>query len=419
MQLKGTATLLGALATITASPRALAQQAGAVADVETTQAVYHEAPTATRMTVYAPQVDVSATPASWITARAGYDADVVSGASVAVKAGAAYAASRGGADVISVASVRDTRHVGRGGVTLRNGDQTLVVGYAYGTENDYRSQGLAVSARTEAFDHNTQLELGYAKGLDSVCDRVQGAGEPPSRKVALEDAQGCFTVNAPLRTTRAVDTDGFQATWTQAWTPALATQLGWTSQIIHGFQGNPYRSVILGPGQKAQEHVPENRARHAASLRVKWFLRPVKAVLHLSLRAYGDTWGVGSGAAELELEKYLGEVFRLAARLRVYRQSGARFFSDDYSGGDPPLGPKGQYFTGDRELSPMESGLLGLRAVYTRAMTEGRLLGLFTGVRTSLGADVTQFRYDDYTLGGRPVGNARGYLGSFNLLLSF
>ena len=42
-------------------------------------------------------------------------------------------------------------------------------------------------------------------------------------------------------------------------------------------------------------------------------------------------------------------------RARVYHQTGAVFWSDDYTGGDPPLGPKGQYWTGDRELSPFNS----------------------------------------------------------------
>ncbi|MBX3224176.1 MAG: DUF3570 domain-containing protein [Labilithrix sp.] len=386
-----------------------------VAEVDTAHTLYHEAPTRTNMTVYTPGVDAAATPADWITVRGGYEADIVSGASVATKAGSAYQSVNPGVDVITTASVKDFRHAPRGGFTLRKGDVAYTASYTYGTENDYKSHSIFVGARTDAYEHNTQFEISYARNFDSVCDRVQAAGDTPPRFRALEDSSGCFT-NDPLRRRRPLSIDGLQASWTQAWTPTFATQLVYTAQLIDGFQSNAYRSIIVAQGLKAQEHHPDVRVRQALALRLNWYVRPIKVALRLTGRAYRDTWDVTSGTGELEAERYLVEGLRLAARGRFYRQTGALFWSDDYTGGDPPLGPKGQYFTGDRELSPFWSIGLGARVTYLIHPTpkpEGgtsRLLGIFTNAKLGASVDAIQFSYDEYTLAGVPITNARAYI---------
>jgi hypothetical protein len=123
---------------------------------------------------------------------------------------------------------------------------------------------------------------------------------------------------------------------------------------------------------------------------------------------------VKSFTADAEVEKYFGEALRLQARGRFYRQSGALFWSDDYTGGDRPLGPRGQYFTGDRELSPFTSLLIGLRATYVIRPSEGRLLGLMQSLKLSASADAMQFDYDEYTLGGSTISNARAFIFGLN-----
>lgn len=401
--------LSAALASVTQPARA---EAGSV---ETSHSLYHEAPTRSNMTVYTPALDVSAVPASWLTVRGGYGADVVSGASVAVKAGPAYQSANPGADVVTTASVRDLRHTPHGSVVLRKDDVSLTAGYTYGTENDYRSHSAFVAARTEAYDHNTQLELSYARNFDLVCDRVQGVNDAPPRHRALESSTGCFTGDDPLRTRHKVAVDGFQASWSQAWTPTLLTQLVYTAQMVNGFQSNPYRSVIVAQGLKAQEHHPGTRTRQAVGLRANLYLRPIKTALRAGVRGYTDTWDVRSATVDLEAERYFAEPFRAALRVRGYRQSGALFWSDDYTGGDAPLGPQGQYFTGDRELSPFTSGLLGLRGTYLWQLGGGRrILGLFESIKVSEEVDVIQFSYDEYTLGGAPLRNARAYIGTLS-----
>jgi hypothetical protein len=367
------------------------------------------------MTVYTPGVDVAATPADWVTVRGGYEADVVSGASVATKAGPSYQAVNPGVDVVTTASVKDFRQSPNGGFTLRKGDVAYTASYTYGTEHDYRSHSIFVGAKTEAYEHNTQFEISYARNFDSVCDRVQAVNDTAPRFRALEDSKGCFT-NNPLRRRRPLTIDGLQAGWTQAWTPTFATQLIYTAQLLDGFQSNPYRSIIVAQGLKAQEHHPEVRLRQAVALRFNWYLRPIKVALRLTGRAYRDTWDIVSGTGELEAERYLFESVRVAARGRFYKQSGAVFWSDDYTGGNAPLGPKGQYFTGDRELSPFWSFGLGVRVMQTFRPSSGpdgqnrRMLGIFTDAKIGASADAMQFSYDEYTLAGVPITNARAYI---------
>lgn len=390
-----------------------------VAQVDTAHTVYHEAPTRTTMTVYTPGIDLSVTPAEWVTIKGGYEADVVSGASVSTKAGAAYQGVNPGVDVVTTASVKDLRHAPHGGITLRKGDVSYTAQYTYGTENDYKSHSIFVAARTEAFDHNSQFELSYARNFDLVCDRVQAINDQPPRYRAMEDSNGCFTGSDDLRTRHTLAIDGLQGAWTQSWTPDFATQLAYTAQILNGFQSNPYRSVILGQGLKAQEHHPENRIRQALALKMNFYVRPIKLAIRATGRIYHDTWDITSGTAELEAERYLFEGFRVALRGRFYRQSGAVFWSDDYTGGEPPLGPKGQYFTGDRELSPFTSFILGARFAYNVHPKEGRLLGLMTGFKIGLAFDMMQFDYDEFTLGGTPITNARALVIGLNMSAQF
>jgi hypothetical protein len=401
-----------ALAVVAASFSVLAARdaRAETVDFDTAHTLFYEAPTRSHMFVYTPGVDLAVKPTDWLGVNAGYEADVVSGASVAVKAGPAYAATHPGADVITAASVHDVRHQGRGGFSLTHGNTTYAGGYAYSTENDYRSHSFFVTAKTDALEHDTEFELGYAKNLDQVCDRTQSPNVTPSRAFALEDSVGCFVKSNDLRTRRDVNVDAFEGSWTQAWTPVFATQLVYTAQIVDGFQSNPYRSVILGEGLKAQEHHPNDRARHAVALRGNYFIRPIRAAVHAGVRGYADSWDIKSITAELELEKYVGDALRVALRGRFYKQSGALFYSDDYSGGDPPLGPKGQYFTGDRELSPFTSVLAGAHASYTFRRDKGPLVWIIESAHVAVSADAVQFFYDQFTLGGEPIGDARAYL---------
>src|SRR5437773_40321 len=80
--------------------------------------------------------DLEVVPFDWLKVRGGWEADVVTGASIATKAGLPYQSTHPGADVVTAASVHDLRNQARGGFTLKKEAVELVGNYAFSTEND-------------------------------------------------------------------------------------------------------------------------------------------------------------------------------------------------------------------------------------------------------------------------------------------
>jgi hypothetical protein len=233
-----------------------------------------------------------------------------------------------------------------------------------------------------------------------VCTTAYTSATGPSAREKLDSSDGCFT-QAPERAKRSIDIDVFRAGWTQAWAPVVSTQLVLTGSLQHGFLENPYRGVVITPaGLDALENHPDNRARGALALRGKYFIKPIGGVATLGVRFYRDTWDIIGQTYEAEFEKYLGPMIRVLAHGRYYAQTGALFYSNDYTGGEPLYGPRGQYWTGDRELSPLSSLLLGGRALVSFQGAPGaRLVGVLLRFQASLGFDFLKTNLKDFTWG--------------------
>lgn len=383
------------LASTAAAPSARAQ----VVDTDVRTSVFLEPSATSRMRVITPAVTLGATPVEALTIHGGYAADVVSGASESVKAGPSFSDTP---DIVSAASVTDLRQVVNGGVVLHHGHTDIGAAYAYGTENDYRSNTVSATAGTDFFQRNTKLEFGFSHGFDKVCDVAGNEVQAVTARQALDQSKGCFTSDVTRRSLD-VAADNFQGGWTQSWTPVFASQLVLTGAVQRGFLSNPYRSVVIGPsGEMAQEHHPENRSRGAVALRLKYFVRPLDAAIGLGGRAYRDTWDIVSQTYEADFEKSLGSWLRVQVRGRYYRQTAAVFWSDDYTGGEPLNGPRGQYFSGDREVSPMKSLLGGARLTGSwHGRPGGRVAHLFLDFDASLGVTLLKTYLDNFTWAGR------------------
>lgn len=348
----GAAYLLFGAATM---PGAASAQTGS-ADIAST--VFYEGGGPLNMTVVNPSVRVAVDPIDELSIRAGWEADIVSGASVAV-----VDAPSSGVDIVSTASVTDFRNVVSGSAEVRSDLATLTAGYGYGWENDYQSHSLNLAARSELFERNTIFQLSYAHAWDSVCDVYQPRSPEAVERRRLDSSAGCFQANGEQpgvdRTTHDLALNTFQGSWTQAWAPWFATQVVASAQLIEGFQSNPYRAVWLGR-TAAQEHHPNERARYAGSVAARIWLEPLAGALQPTVRLYRDTWDIQSVSAELAYEQVIDGSFRIRVRGRYYTQSAAAFFSDDYT-----TSPRGAYFTGDRELSAMWNALVGASLSYT------------------------------------------------------
>jgi hypothetical protein len=396
---------------------ACAGSAGAqVLDVDLGSSVYLEPSKTSKLTVINPSIALEGHIAGAVDVSASYEADIVSGATESIKGGRLATV-----DIVSSATnFDDTRHVASGGLRIRRENTELGLGYSYGTESDYRSHAISVNAGTTFLQKNTELTLSYARGFDEVCTTDFDDSDAPSSRLPLDSSDGCFT-KAEGRNTRDVSIDNFQAGWTQAWTPVLVTQLIWSAGLQHGFLENPYRAVVIAPsGDAALENHPDNRARTALALRGRLYVRQIETAFSAGVRLYRDTWDVFGQNYELAAERYLFAGLRIQARGRYYTQTEALFYSDDYTGGEPVDGPNGQYWSGDRELSPLHNLQYGGRVLFSKRGASGaRVLGVFLGLTASASFDIIDTSLDRFTWGGVEPDDTTGLLGSVGVKAEF
>jgi Protein of unknown function (DUF3570) len=307
-----------------------------------------------------PQADVSATVASALAIAAGYSADVVSGATPATF------------DVVSAATkFSDTRHLVHGGLGYERSDGGLAGAVAYGWESDYKSFVLSGNTHHDLYEHNFTLALAYSHNWDTVCDadNTAAAGQV-LELVPLTSSAGCFT-NMPGYTTHSLSIDTFEPSLAWTMTPRLVVQGGATIQILDGFQSNPYRKVGVGSQNRTpQEHLPEFRQRYALFARLSYAFPELRGSTYAMVRGYDDSWAVRAITADLVGTKYIGQSMLASIRAHYHLQGGASFYRN--SDGYRILGPAGQYWTGDRELSPMGNYLLGGKLSFFRRPQQER-----------------------------------------------
>ena len=202
--------------------------------------------------------------ASTLAIAAGYEADVVSGATPATF-GPHVASTPSAATKFS-----DMRQQVHGGFGYERPDGGISArGYAYGWESDYRSHVVSGDTHHDLLDHNFTLALAYTHNWDTVCDANNTAAAGQPLDLAAAHVVGRLLHEHARRTPRtrcSIDTFEPSLSWTM--TPRLVVQGGATIQILDGFQSNPYRSVLVGSQNRTpQEHMPEFRQRYAVFAR--------------------------------------------------------------------------------------------------------------------------------------------------------
>lgn len=403
--------ILGVLSALLSRPAL-----GQVLEVAPRASVFVEPSKTSKLLVINPSAALQATPTDWLDVHAGYEADIVSGATESLKGGRLSPV-----DIVTSAThFKDTRHQVSGGFGVTRDNTKLSATYTYGTESDYHSNAFAVQSGTSFFQKNTELTLAYGRGFDRVCTSAFTDSDSASSKLPLDSSKGCFT-KADNRASRKVDLDNFQAGWTQTWTPVFATQLVLFGALQHGFLENPYRSVVIAPaGDEALENHPDNRLRLAAAARGKYYLKPLKLALSAGARIYRDTWDILGQTYELEAERYVLPDVRVLVHGRYYTQTEALFWSDDYTGGEPKDGPRGQYWTGDRELSPLSSYLVGGRMLFKRnADPQHRMAGVMLSFETSFSLDLMKTQLREFTWGGVKPDDTLAMIASLGVRANF
>jgi hypothetical protein len=356
LQLSRTAPLLLAAAALAGPARAAENPTEASARL-----TYFQEPSVQNqgIKVIHPQVDVSAPVGGGVGIAAGWEADAVTGATPVV-----FGPHVGVDAITSATKFTDFRQMVHGGLSYDRTDGGISASYAYGWEHDYRSHSLSATTHDDLYDHNFTLALSYTHNWDSVCDANNDAAPGPLELHALTSSQHCFT-SSPDVVTRRLSIDAVEPSLTWTMTPRLVVQGGGTIEILDGFQSNPYRRVKIGhEGQEPQEHEPNYRQRYAVFGRAAYAFPEWRASAQMMARLYQDSWAVQAVTGDLKVNKYLGQSMLLTVLARYHLQSGASFYRDGE--GYVVNGPVGQYWTGDRELSPMNTTLLGGKMAFLR-----------------------------------------------------
>lgn len=334
------------------------------------------------LTVVHPQVDVGADIGRFVGVDLRYAADAVTGAT----------ATTYQVDAVSAAtSFSDIRHEGTLALALQGRRSKLVINTTFGTERDYLSRQIGGTASIDLPGRNTNVALAYSHSFDVVCDRDNGDAMPLERQ-ALTGAETCdksglmFGKDRPGFTRwRKLAIDTAQFTLTQTLSPTMNLQVAAYGQILEGFQSNPYRRVKVG-GNSPQEHIPDTRARWSVKARLNRFLPALRAAVHFDARFYDDTWRVYGGDAELGYSQYLGTSLLLKVRARVYQQAAAKFFKDAFF--YETESTAGEYYTGDRELSPVRSALVGAKLTLLAVSDDHPIWGLFDKLQFHVKGDL-------------------------------
>jgi hypothetical protein len=362
--------------------------------------------------VLTPSVTGKVTALRWLTFDVDWTADIVTGATPR---------TYGSPDVVSAAtSFTEVRNVVGAGASFLVGPATITAGYAYGTENDYRSQLLRAGVTLDLANHDTVIVADYSHGFDSVCNLDQ-PGIPLTLRQPLDSSRGCFAGTAGL-TNEKLDIDNVELTLTQTLTKKLVGAVSGSYQHLDGFQSNPYRRVRLYGGlEQAQESHPRLRDRGAVTARIRYAIASLAATLGADLRLYRDSWGVQSITGELTWDQpfhLAAPAWRYMARARGYVQSGATFFRDvGYTDSYERAGPVGSYFTADQELAPLADLVLGASFVHTSSHPiDKRKWRMFTAVEWNLGFDYVKI----FALSPEPPNAARtrGFASALVLSLS-
>ncbi len=341
-----------------------------------------------RLTVVHPQMLFGVDVGRFTELALSYSADIVSGATASVYQ----------VDAISAATkFSDVRHESSLGIGFHGRRSRVTFTGLVGTERDYISRQIGGNASIDLVGRNTTIALAYTHGFDQVCNRDNGDATPLEARALTHD-DACKKSGLIIGKDREMmDGSGAPTKWedltidtaattlTQNLSPTMNLQLSLFGQVLEGFQSNPYRRVRIGPNAP-QEHIPDTRARWSLSGRINRYLPTLKGAAHFDARFYNDTWGVTAGNLELAYSQYVGKSLLVRVYSRIYQQTAATFFKDAFY--YQTQSTAGEYFTGDRELSPVRNVSFGGKLTVITIGEDKPVLGLFDKLQLNVRGDL-------------------------------
>jgi hypothetical protein len=256
-----------------------------------------------------------------------------------------------GSKKVPVANVDDVRNAGNLVVGLHLGNHTLTPQFAYSTENDYTSIGVALNDAVEFNAKNTTLNLGVSHDFDEVKPEFWNKGKRKDSTDAL------------IGVTQLLD-------------PRTYLTVNATVGYSDGYLADPYKRFHfddypdpLNPDPTATfaEKRPDHKSKEILYLGATHFFDAVNGSLEGSYRFYHDSYGINAHTVGVEWFQKFGKHIVIAPMFRYYHQTAASFYATHLPG-DPsdPTNPTPipNYYSADYRLSEMETLTYGAKIVY-------------------------------------------------------
>ena len=208
---------------------------------------------------------------------------------------------------------------------------TFDVQFAFSTESDYVSKGLALRDAIDFNQKNTTLLLGISANLD----KVQGFYQP--------DAASKNSYEGMVGVTQLLDP--------QTFITANLT-LGQSS----GYLSDPYKVAELN-GTLVPDKRPDSRNKQVVYLALNHFIEPADASAEVSYRYYHDSFGIMAHTVTFAWYQKLGADFILRPMVRYYQQGAANFYAERFT--DAP-----EYYSADYRLSQLTALGYGLKLIW-------------------------------------------------------
>ncbi len=300
------------------------------------------------------------------------------------------------------ADVDDVRDGILGALSRRFGDHRVELELSRSVEDDYISNGVALSDTIELNEKNTTLSF----GLNYLDD----------------------TVTVPLLGDRSKESYDIFAGVSQIIDPNTVVSVNLTLGCNDGYLNDPYKVIQRDEIQSFpdgnggtidipvtniyRENRPDSRFRQVLQFEGRHYIEPASGALDAVLRLSNDDYGILSGTLQVEWRQELGEKLTVTPFFRYYQQNEADFFHQSLNGlpvGSPSSDPDGSgpNYSADYRLSSFNaiSGGLKLRyqfsdvlsasAAYERYVMDG------TGGASGQSQDEAYVTADILTLGLR------------------
>ncbi len=265
-----------------------------------------------------------------------------------------------------VANVEDVRTGILGALSQQLGRHRLELEISQSNENDYFSQGYALSDAIELNQKNTTLTLGVNVLDDTVT--VPGLGDKGKESYdffggisQLLDKNTELTGSLTLGFSQGYMNDPYKVVQRDEVfrTPDMSIDAGDGTAILIPGVAIPITNIY-------RENRPDSRFRQVLQLGGRHYFAAEKAALQAALRYTHDDYGISSEMAQLEWRQELGEHLEIAPFVRYYHQNAASFFVRDLNQvavatpADDPNG-SGPNYSADYRLSSFDTNSIGLR----------------------------------------------------------